>query len=232
MIYLLIVLAQTEAEDAAKALKATGSFEFTGRAELETPDDAFADIVAEMYSEPAELKGSADGKSARLQSKIGATRHEVFRRDRKTVERLTWSGTSESLERGADDVLSLMDLEALANVKPTKSEASKEEKVGDAECRAVRLTLPAEAIRCYHDLDEEEDLQVDHVDLKLWIGKEDGKVRKLEGTVARKLAAIDFDEEAREDQTFTLETIYTLTLKNQGKAKVEFPAEIVEGFSD
>lgn len=221
--------------DAAKALRDTakaGAFSVEGELEFDADKAEMKEMVAEWFEEPPEITGSASAAPFKAHGRVqlGGTRYDVYR-DGGTVERITWRGWQEYFDQAADELLTLLDLDALAKAaeEATDAKSLPDGKVGDVECRSIRLTLKPDAVKSYVEI-EEFDEMVDEtrpkkVELRLWIGKGDGRVNKIEWTVGR-------EEWMEDESTYVLDRIYTVTIRDSGKAKVEIPADVQEILKD
>lgn len=219
--------------EAAKALRDTakaGAFSVAGEMEFETDNDEMKEMVAEWFEEPPEISGTASSGPfkghGRLQ--MGGTRYDVFH-DGGTVERITWRGWQEYFDQTADEILSLLDLESLATAagEATDAKSLPDGKAGDVECRSMRLVLKPTAVKSYIEIEGFEDfadeMRPKKVGLRLWIGKSDGLVHKGEWVVGREEIVAEMEGE---DKTYVLDRVYTVTLSDHGKAKVEIPADV------
>ena len=86
----------------------------------------------------------------------------------------------------ANDLLSLLNLKSLA-ASAAKAAAAREltdTKVGEVKCRVLEITLPASAIVDHPGGEfEETEIELGPVLLRIWIGRDDGLIHKLQGTV-------------------------------------------------
>ncbi len=238
---------------AAKALKATaakGSVAFEGDCSTEYTQDGGGGIVVpdggEFYGGlKGKITGTVEGSfKAAFRAKSDKVLYEAWH-DKKTVERMTWRGVGMTPGDAANDVLSLVNLEKLAEAAGKAREAKAgEAKLGDAACKTFTLTLDGSAIGKYLDAPEMKDadgvvmsigMKTSRVELKLWVG-DDGLVRKLEAQVAKAFDMSEMiepgDDGEEEDEDSEGEemmvTTYTFAFSKWGEAKVEVPEEIRE----
>jgi hypothetical protein len=237
---------------AAKALKAAaakGSAAFEGECSTEYTGEAGGIVVPEGGDFYGGLKGKITGAvegsfKASFRAKSDKVLYEAWH-DKKTVERMTWRGIGMTPGDAANDVLSLVNLEKLAEAAGKAREAkSGEAKLGDAACKTFTLTLDGSAIGKYLDAPEMKDadgvvmslgMKTSRVELKFWVG-DNGLIRKLEAQVAKAFdmsemiePGDDGDEEDEDsDGEEMMVTTYTFTFSKWGEAKVEIPEEIRE----
>lgn len=222
--------------DAAKALRETagaGAFAVKGEMDLDTDDEAMKDAIAEWFETLPEIGGVASSGpfKAHATLRVEQTRYDVYH-DGGTVERIMWRGWQEYFDQVADELLSLLDLESMAKAveSATGAKSLPDGKVGDVECRSMRLVLKPASLKSYVEIEEYEEMADEmrpkKLEARLWIGKTDGRVHKLEWTVGREES---MDET---EATYVLDRIYSVTLRDHGKAKVEIPADVKEMFGD
>jgi hypothetical protein len=245
-------------EAVTKALMATtGGVEVAGESAVEMPEmfGAFGGGGG-----AGKITGAVAGGPFRatLKSQGKGSTYEVFHKDGKTVERLTWRGKKGlmgmgfmGMGGGADDLLSLLDFNALTKAvgKAKEGKELAAQKVGDAECKVYQVVLAGDTIRTYAEKDEDEDEEgpggvviegmggePSKVELKMWVNG-DGRIVKLEGKVHRSFGigiqgfggGDDEDEDEEEgDEESEFTTTYTFTLSKHGEAKVEIPADVLK----
>jgi hypothetical protein len=232
-------------EDAVKALKATaakGGFTFEGEAATEVSQEMGGITVDGFFGGlSGKITGTAAGATAAFKAKNGKALYECWR-DKKTVERMTWRGMGQTPGDAANDVLSLVNLEKLAEAAG-KAKAGKslgDAKLGEVACKMLELTLDGESIGKHIEQPEAQGgavmsmgLKVVRLELKLWIGA-DGLVHKIEAKVPKTFEGAGImpgggeeeeeDEESGEGEMMT--STYTLMLTKLGETKVELPDDI------
>lgn len=241
-------------DDVAKALKATaakGGFELEGSAETEMTQDMGMEMPGGFFGG---MNGKISGAvttpfSAAIKVKADKALYELVHDGKKSAERLTWRGAGQTPGDAANDVLSMLDFaklaEAVGRAKAGKAHA--EEKVGETACKVASLTLDGEAISKYLETGEaQEGMMMDFgmksskIELKVWIGAEDGLVRKLRAVVTKTMdigimPAEDGEEEEEGEEGEGQEMMtatYTVSLSKFGAAKVEIPEGMKELMKD
>jgi hypothetical protein len=148
------------------------------------------------------------------------------------VGRLVWRAVPVDLGKSPSELLSLVNLDRLALYaeKATLVQAGPEEKIGDRECRRIRLRLPADTIRGHsqdNDAQEEDEKGLDRVEAELLIDKTRGLLLRLEAKVRRVYK--DGDPPSTPNAATSS---YRLDFQKMGEAKVRIPKEIEREFED
>jgi hypothetical protein len=218
--------------DVVRALKQaaqTGSYEVSGELKTEVRDNqtdeepTLGRVTGQVIASPFQ---------AALRVKADQGTHELYYKEGKLVGRLVWRAVPVDLGKSPSELLSLVNLDRLALYaeKATLAQAGTDEKIGDRECRRIRLRLPGDTIRGHsqdNDAQEEDEKGLDRVEAELFLDKARGNLVRLQANVRR---VYKDGEDPLTPNTAT--SSYQLDFQKMGEAKVRIPKEIEREFEE
>lgn len=226
--------AQDEKKDAAAALRGeasqalrltakAGNFEVSGRLKTEVREDQ-----TEEEPTDCEVKGAVEASpfAASLSASSDHNRVEIFFKGGKLAGRSHWRSVPLDLGKCPSELLSLVNVERLAVFaeKAGKAEAGPDGTLGGAECKTIKLELPADTIRGHsedNDATEEDERGLAGVEAQIWIEKSSGRVVRLESKVRRV-----YKDEPKPGDSSKSVSAYALSFEKPGQARVTLPKEI------
>ncbi len=262
----LLILAQdakrNEAKELlAKALEASqkaGGLTVAGAVEREDPLKGMGAPLGGFLGDGIEgaftaVVGANGVTTVKVENEQGL--FELFQRGDKVVQRQTWTGKQAPVGAFAHEATSLLSLARIAKHldKATDVAAGERKKIGDIECVSVKLRLPAVLAEEPADGPLAMKLQeLKRIDAVIWIGAEDGLVRRLEFKLTKGFSSAirigapgaQDEEEGEEGEDegapgfgnlakLKFVSTWTLTVKGyDAAAAVEVPSELKRFLND